>query len=425
MNTKRVKTKEKCPECNKDIYCFVNPIDSQSYYCKPCNANHFRNNFQFWDSGDSNVNNLIRESQLNADRMGELIEWIDYSNFEKVKSIGEGGFASVSKAIWKDGPLLRIGFAWSLEESKWKREGKTKVALKRLRNSTNLTLDVLNEIRCNLNFNGHGINRLYGITRDPQTKEYIIISEFKPGGNLRNLIRTHYSNITWRMVIYMLSNIGDGLHKVHENNYCHKDLHSGNILNQIYSEKSFDSTISDFGLCRPANENSVDQSLYGVLPFVAPEVLRGGKFTKAADIYGFGMIMFEILSGEPPFIDREHDIHLALALCEGERPPIPKYAPEPYIKLMEQCWSPDPNNRPTAYDLSEELIKWLNELEHDHVLLQLFTKEREEMWRARLRELVENPRPLKASQNLLTSKRFDYVRQLGMNVVNKIGTSND
>ncbi|CAG8671949.1 7118_t:CDS:2, partial [Acaulospora morrowiae] len=263
MNTEGVKIKEKCPECKEDIYYCFSPFDYQSYYCKDCNAKHFSENFQFWDSGDSNINNLIQESQLNANRTGELIEWIDYSNFEKFKPIGEGGFGSISKAIWKDGPLTKIGFAWSHEKSKWKRAGKTKVALKRLRNSTNLTLDFLNEIRCNLNFNSFGINRLYGITRDPQTKEYIIVSEFKPGGNLRNLIRTRYSNITWRMVIYMLSNIVFGLHKIHENNYYHKDLHSGNVLNRIYSEKSFDSTISDFGLCRPANENSVDQSLYG------------------------------------------------------------------------------------------------------------------------------------------------------------------
>ncbi|CAG8553623.1 7087_t:CDS:2, partial [Acaulospora morrowiae] len=78
-----------------------------------------------------------------------------------------------------------------------------------------------------------------------------------------------------------------------------------------------------------------------------------------------------------------------------------------------------------AYELGKEFSKWVDEFKHDHVLLQSFTKEREEMWRARLRELVENPRPLKASQNLLTSKCLDDTRQIGMNVDNKIGTSND
>ena len=52
---------------------------------------------------------------------------------------------------------------------------------------------------------------------------------------------------------------------------------------------------------------SKDKAVYGVIPFVAPEVLQGGKYTDKADIYGFGMIMWEILSGEPPLIDREYD----------------------------------------------------------------------------------------------------------------------
>ena len=55
--------------------------------------------------------------------------------------------------------------------------------------------------------------------------------------------------------------------------------------------------ISDFGLCCPTDQNSVDKTLYGVLPFVAPEILRGEEFTKAADIYGFGMLMSEVISG--------------------------------------------------------------------------------------------------------------------------------
>ncbi|PKC72954.1 hypothetical protein RhiirA1_451745 [Rhizophagus irregularis] len=46
-----------------------------------------------------------------------------------------------------------------------------------------------------------------------------------------------------------------------------------------------------------------------ILPFVAPEVLRGGEFTKAADIYGFGMFMLEIISGGAPFADRDYDLH--------------------------------------------------------------------------------------------------------------------
>src|SRR6185369_2556767 len=97
------------------------------------------------------------------------------------------------------------------------------------------------------------------------------------------------------------------LKNLHKLDYCHKDLHGGNILQNgsIY--------LSDFGLSGPADEQkSDDKKVYGVLPYIAPEVLNGEPYTKASDIYSFGIIMTEISSGKPPFHKRKHDISLAL-----------------------------------------------------------------------------------------------------------------
>ncbi|RIA95214.1 kinase-like domain-containing protein [Glomus cerebriforme] len=165
------------------------------------------------------------------------------------------------------------------------------------------------------------------------------------------------------------------------------------------------------------DQSSEDKTLYGVLPFVAPEVLRGGEFTKAADIYGFGMLMSEIISGEVPFIDRDYDLHLAFDICEGKRPLIPEYAPEPYADLMKRCWDPDPTNRPTAYELLEKSNAWHsiltgNNFSEPNNLKKAFSYKREVMWKIRLAELAKNPHPLKKSRNLLTSKRLDFSKQL-------------
>ena len=57
-----------------------------------------------------------------------------------------------------------------------------------------------------------------------------------------------------------------------------------------------------------------------ILPYVAPEILRGQNYTKAADIYSFGIIMYEVFSGLPPYHDVSHDDRLAIKICKGLKP---------------------------------------------------------------------------------------------------------
>ncbi|PKK64002.1 kinase-like protein [Rhizophagus irregularis] len=239
---------------------------------------------------------------------------------------------------------------------------------------------------------------------------------------MRELIKKNYSILNWKLIIKMLYNICDGLSAIHDKNYNHRDFHSGNILNSIHNN-TIKSVISDFGLCSPANQSSADKSLYGVLPFVAPEVLRGGEFTKAADIYGFGMLMSGIISGKAPFVDRDYDLHLALDICkEGERPPIPEHTPEPYAALMKHCWDPIPTNRPTTDELYGQIVKWekvICKFEHSDSqvatklkIKEAFNHEREEKWKAQLAKLATNSCPLKKSQNMLASKKLDCSKQL-------------
>ena len=60
------------------------------------------------------------------------------------------------------------------------------------------------------------------------------------------------------------------------------------------------------GLCKPADynklENTNNNNVYGVLPYIAPEILRGQNYTKAAVVYSFGIIMYEVFSGLPPYL---------------------------------------------------------------------------------------------------------------------------
>ncbi|POG67856.1 kinase-like domain-containing protein, partial [Rhizophagus irregularis DAOM 181602=DAOM 197198] len=86
--------------------------------------------------------------------------------------------------------------------------------------------------------------------------------------------------------------IANGLKDIHSQGLIHHDFHCGNILNGV-DNYTF---ITDLGLCRPANvipSQDEYKKMFGVLPYVAPEVLIGKEYTQESDIYGFGIIAYE------------------------------------------------------------------------------------------------------------------------------------
>ena len=107
--------------------------------------------------------------------------------------------------------------------------------------------------------------------------------------------------------------------KIHEKNYIHHDLHSGNIFSYYISQ----SVIGDLGLCQQVvDKKGNPNKTYGVIPYLAPEVLSKKPYTKESDIYSFGMIMWEFTTGKKPFHDRSHNHCLVKDTLKGERPQI-------------------------------------------------------------------------------------------------------
>ena len=96
-------------------------------WCRVCNAKRFQQNFKNWSSGNNDVDKLIQNAQLKAKNKNEVIEWIEHNRFENVEYLAKGGFGTVFKAIWIDGPI--------------------EVALKCLHNSQNITAEFLREVR--------------------------------------------------------------------------------------------------------------------------------------------------------------------------------------------------------------------------------------------------------------------------------------
>src|SRR5437764_1232632 len=128
--------------------------------------------------------------------------------------------------------------------------------------------------------------------------------------------------------------------------------------------------ICDIAFCGPA-DNPLN-SIYGNLPYIAPEVISGEETTFASDIYSIGMLMWEISSGQPPFINHENDYELAMKIVNGMRPKIVPGTPLIYKKLMEQCWDADSTKRPNSKALQNE-FREINRLYHQNTQNKLET----------------------------------------------------
>ncbi|RGB42348.1 hypothetical protein C1646_810080 [Rhizophagus diaphanus] len=338
-----------------------------SYFCNKCNfvcnAIHFQRNFKNWTSGNDDIDKFIQSAQLSAHGNYEVfksaLEWIPYKSFTNIEYIAKGGFGKVYRANWAYGYISR----WNYENCDWVREGRNMlVALKSINSSKYVTLKFMNEITLHYRerINNNIIIGFYGITQDPKTNNYMMILHYAKNGSLRNYLDINYNELNWMGKIGHLHDIAKGLESIHNNNLIHRDLHIGNILHSgcLY--------ITDMGLCKPADYNpleSANNNIYGVLPYVAPEILRKqNDYTKASDIYSFGIIMYELISGLPPYYDISHNEYLAIKICNGIRPRFNFKVPQLIVHLIKRCLDANPLNRPTTKEIAGILGKWKDEM---------------------------------------------------------------
>jgi serine/threonine protein kinase len=201
----------------------------------------------------------------------------------------------------------------------------------------------------------------------------MMVLEYAKEGSLRNYLDNNFKELNWDDKLLHLYYIASGLADIHKNGLIHQDLHIGNILVSNYTK------ITDMGLCKPADYNeskNTKNGIYGVLPYIAPEILQGQNYTKAADIYSFGIIMYEVISGLPPYHDVGHDKNLAIKICQGLRPKFNIKVPQLIVHLIKRCLDADPFNRPTTEKVEEILCSWRDNRVED---LQKQIKESEEM----------------------------------------------
>ncbi len=121
------------------------------------------------------------------------------------------------------------------------------------------------------------LNKYYDITQDPNTKDFIIIMKYYKY-DLKHYIKENFYNIDWNKKLNILRYIIVGLDHLYNQKIIHRDL---NIL----YENDSDVVISDLGITKSAMESTDNNVIYGIISYIASEILQGKEYTTTSDIY--------------------------------------------------------------------------------------------------------------------------------------------
>lgn len=182
-----------------------------------------------------------------------------------------------------------------------------------------------------------------------------LVTEFCNRGNLFELLHNDAAaSLTWKQRLHIALDSARGMNFLHASKppIIHRDLKSLNIL----VDEHMVAKVADFGLSRfkrpaaaaPAGHADAYMTAQaGSWNWMAPEVMAGGDYDERADLYSFGIILWELLTLKVPFAElRGMQVALAV-LNRSERPPMPESAPKEFADLIERCWSKDPAARPS------------------------------------------------------------------------------
>ncbi|RHZ86274.1 hypothetical protein Glove_52g34 [Diversispora epigaea] len=281
---------------------------------------------------ESRIDNLIIDDIIQK----ENITYYQYSEFQNVKLIT----TNIFKASFKISQKI--------------------VALKCVSLNDKFTLDnFLNEIKRHRKLEiRDSILKFYGITKQENTNNYMIILEYANEGSLRQYLKINFQSLDWNTKLNLAKQIANVLMFLHSNDIVHGKLNSENILihNGIIK-------LNVFGLIKIISD-SLSFLIKNIVPIqcVDPQQLELfntiGK-NKSSDIFGLGIILWEISSGSPPFeMESLSNVDLLNYIVKERKEMAIPGTPHKYKEIYTDCWRHDGNSRP---DISQ-VVKNLSEI---------------------------------------------------------------
>ncbi|XP_041106730.1 mitogen-activated protein kinase kinase kinase 21-like isoform X2 [Polyodon spathula] len=265
---------------------------------------------------------------------------ISFSELTLEEIIGVGGFGKVYRGTWIEQEVAVKAARYDPDED-----------------ITAAAASVKQEAKLFSMLQHPNIIKLEGVCL--QEPNLCLVMEYAQGGTLNRALAGR--RIPPHILVNWAVQIARGMHYLHEESVVpiiHRDLKSSNILliekikNDDIGKKTL--KITDFGLAREWHKTT-KMSAAGTYSWMAPEVIKSSLFSKGSDVWSYGVLLWELLTGEVPYRGID-GLAVAYGVAVNKLTlPIPSTCPEQFAKLMEECWEQDPHIRPSFTAILEQL----------------------------------------------------------------------
>ncbi|KAI3431982.1 uncharacterized protein J3R85_007640 [Psidium guajava] len=185
-------------------------------------------------------------------------------------------------------------------------------------------------------------------TRPPRL---CIVTEYMSGGSLFDFLHKQNDVLKLSTVLRLAIDVSKGMNYLHKNNIIHRDLKAANLLmdeNEVVK-------IADFGIARVQTQSGVMTAETGTYRWMAPEVIEHRPYDHKADVFSFGIVLWELLTGKLPYEDLT-PLQAAIGVVhKGLRPTIPERTHPELEKLLNKCWERESSLRPEFSEIVETL----------------------------------------------------------------------
>jgi len=179
-----------------------------------------------------------------------------------------------------------------------------------------------------------------------------IITEYMPRGSLWQILHNPNIQLSWDLKRKMAIDACTGMNFLHCSNIIHRDLKSHNLL----VDQNWKVKVADFGLSKMIEEKCIStMTACGTPCWTAPEVLRHQRYSVKADVYSFGICLWEMATREDPYQNIPPFQVILQVATKGLRPEIPPDCPQEWAQLIRDCWADDPDQRPTFAEVQQRL----------------------------------------------------------------------